>query len=213
MRLEVANIKRFWCLLSVACLSALFTAGAQELNCTVEVNADQIQNSSKEVFETLEQAIAEYVNTNKWTNAQFAANEKIECRMFFTIKSYDGDKMTGELQVQSLRPVYNSSYTTTVLNFRDTNVEFTYIENEPLVYSEMSMESNLTAIINFYCFVIINHCREKIFVVLIQKPDCIVQCRTFGFQFKSFCIIFHGMLKITKFGISITKIHVYRKAF
>lgn len=155
MRLKVANIKRFWCLLSVACLSALFTAGAQELNCTVEVNADQIQNSSKEVFETLEQAIAEYVNTNKWTNAQFAANEKIECRMFFTIKSYDGDKMTGELQVQSLRPVYNSSYTTTVLNFRDTNVEFTYIENEPLVYSEMSMESNLTAIINFYCFMII----------------------------------------------------------
>lgn len=155
MRLEVDNIKRFWCLLSVACLSALFTAGAQELNCTVEVNADQIQNSSKEVFETLEQAIAEYVNTNKWTNAQFAANEKIECRMFFTIKSYDGDKMTGELQVQSLRPVYNSSYTTTVLNFRDTNVEFTYIENEPLVYSEMSMESNLTAIINFYCFMII----------------------------------------------------------
>ena len=65
---------------------ALFTAKSQELNCTVEVNSDQIENSSKEVFETLEQAIAEYINTNKWTNAQFAANEKIECRMFFTIK-------------------------------------------------------------------------------------------------------------------------------
>ena len=155
MRLEVANIKRFWCLLSVACLSALFTAGAQELNCTVEVNADQIQNSSKEVFETLEQAIAEYVNTNKWTNAQFAANEKIECRMFFTIKSYDGDKMTGELQVQSRRPVYNSSYTTTLINFKDTQVEFNYQEYEPLVFSETSIESNLTAVINFYVYMIL----------------------------------------------------------
>ena len=143
------------CCITAICVGMAITANAQELNCTVEVNADQIQNSSKEVFETLEQAIAEYVNTNKWTNAQFAVNEKIECRMYFTIKTYDSDKFTGDLQVQSLRPVYNSSYTTTVLNFRDTNIEFTYIENEPLVYSELTMESNLTAIINFYCFMII----------------------------------------------------------
>ncbi len=147
-------IRKLYCA-AILCIVAAFAANAQELNCTVEVNADQIENSSKEVFETLEQAIAEYVNTNKWTNAQFMANERIECRMYFTIKSYDGDKMTGDLQVQSMRPVYNSSYTTTVLNFKDSNVEFSYVENEPLVYSEMSMESNLTAIINFYCFMII----------------------------------------------------------
>ncbi len=147
-------IRKLYCA-AILCIVAAFAANAQELNCTVEVNADQIENSSKEVFETLKQAIAEYVNTNKWTNAQFMANERIECRMYFTIKSYDGDKMTGDLQVQSMRPVYNSSYTTTVLNFKDSNVEFTYVENEPLVYSEMSMESNLTAIINFYCFMII----------------------------------------------------------
>lgn len=147
-------IRKLYCAV-ILCIVAAFAANAQELNCTVEVNADQIENSSKEVFETLEQAIAEYVNTNKWTNAQFMANERIECRMYFTIKSYDGDKMTGDLQVQSMRPVYNSSYTTTVLNFKDSNVEFSYVENEPLVYSEMSMESNLTAIINFYCFMII----------------------------------------------------------
>ena len=147
-------IRKLYCA-AILCIVAAFAANAQELNCTVEVNADQIENSSKEVFETLEQAIAEYVNTNKWTNAQFMASERIECRMYFTIKSYDGDKMTGDLQVQSMRPVYNSSYTTTVLNFKDSNVEFSYVENEPLVYSEMSMESNLTAIINFYCFMII----------------------------------------------------------
>lgn len=147
-------IRKLYCAV-ILCIVAAFAANAQELNCTVEVNADQIENSSKEVFETLKQAIAEYVNTNKWTNAQFMANERIECRMYFTIKSYDGDKMTGDLQVQSMRPVYNSSYTTTVLNFKDSNVEFSYVENEPLVYSEMSMESNLTAIINFYCFMII----------------------------------------------------------
>lgn len=132
-----------------------FDISAQELNCKVEINSDKVQNVSKEVFKTLESAIADYVNTNKWGNAQFMANEKIECRLFFTIASYDNNIMTGDLQVQSSRPVYNSSYTTTLFNFKDSKVEFTYQENEPLVFSETTMESNLTAILNFYCYLIL----------------------------------------------------------
>lgn len=127
----------------------------QELNCRVEINTDQIQNVNKEVFTTLQEAITEYINTNRWGNAQFSANEKIECTMFFTIKSYSDMAMTGELQVQSLRPVYNSTYTTTLLNFKDTKIDFTYQENEPLVFSETTMESNLTAILNFYAYLIL----------------------------------------------------------
>ena len=127
----------------------------QELNCRVEINTDQIQNVNKEVFTTLQEAITEYINTNRWGNAQFSANEKIECTMYFTIKSYSDMAMTGELQVQSLRPVYNSSYTTTLLNFKDTKIDFTYQGNEPLVFSETTMESNLTAILNFYAYLIL----------------------------------------------------------
>ena len=72
--------------------------------------------------------------------------------MFFTIKEYKDDTFTGDLQVQSTRPVYNSSYTTTLINFKDTKLEFAYRENEPLVYSVNNMESQLTAILNFYAF-------------------------------------------------------------
>lgn len=136
-------------------LMPFMSAHAQELKCDVEINSTQIQNTSKEVFTTLQQAIADYMNTTKWTDAQFSVNEKIECRMYFTIKTYNDNVMSGDLQVQSSRPVYNSSYTTTVLNFKDTKIEFTYLENEPLVYSENTMESNLTAILNFYAFMII----------------------------------------------------------
>lgn len=131
------------------------TAAGQELNCTVELNSDQIQNSSKEVFTTLKTAIADYMNTNKWTDAQFGANEKINCTLYFTIKSYSDNTMSGDLQVQSSRPVYNSSYTSTIINFKDTKIEFTYQENEPLVFSDVTMESNLTAILNFYAYMII----------------------------------------------------------
>lgn len=142
-------------ILLVVALSSIFRVEGQELNCSVEINSDQVQNTNKDVFTTLQQAISDYMNTNKWTDAQFSANEKIECKLFFTIKSYTDDVMSGDLQIQSNRPVYNSSYTTTVFNFKDSKISFNYALNEPLVYSENSMESNLTAILNFYAFMII----------------------------------------------------------
>lgn len=128
---------------------------AQELNCSVEVNTDKIAGTDKNVFTTLQSAITEYMNNTQWGNAQFLANERIECKLFLTVNSYEGTTMKCDLQVQSLRPVYNSSYTTTLINFKDTNVEFDYQENEPLIYSENTMESNLTAILNFYAFLIL----------------------------------------------------------
>jgi hypothetical protein len=128
---------------------------AQELNCSVEVNTDKIAGTDKDVFTTLQSAITEYMNNTQWGNAQFLANERIECKLFLTVNSYEGTTMKCDLQVQSLRPVYNSSYTTTLINFKDTNVEFDYQENEPLIYSENTMESNLTAILNFYAFLIL----------------------------------------------------------
>lgn len=133
---------------------ATLACAAQELNCQVTVNTDQI-SGSKQVFETLQQAVSDYVNTTVFTNAQFSANEKIECRLFLTVKEYNDDIIKGDLQVQSLRPVYNSSYTTTLINFKDTKIEFSYRENEPLVFSVNNMESQLTAILNFYVYLIL----------------------------------------------------------
>lgn len=128
---------------------------AQELNCTVEINTDKINGTDKAFFSTLQTAITEYMNNTQWGNAQFLVNEKIDCKLFFTIASVEGTKMTGDLQVQSSRPVYNASYTTTLINFKDTNIEFEYQENEPLVFNINAMESNLTAILNFYAYMIL----------------------------------------------------------
>ena len=140
-------------ILYIMCLAAsALQASAQELNCTVTINADQVEGTNKSVFEALQAAVSDYMNTTVFTNAQFANNEKIDCRLFFTIKEYDGEIMTGDLQVQSTRPVYNSSYTTTLLNFKDSKIDFAYRESHPLVFSENNMESQLTAILNFYAY-------------------------------------------------------------
>jgi len=132
-----------------------FASMAQELNCRVEVNSDQISGTGKSAFETLQQAVNEYMNTTVFTNAQFAVNEKIDCQLFFTIKEYTDGIMKGDLQIQATRPVYNSAYTTTVFNFKDTKIDFAYQENEPLVFNRTNMESQLTAILNFYAYLIL----------------------------------------------------------
>ena len=154
MKAQRLNWFRGMILLVMLVLCPLFMR-AQELNCAVEVNSDKIAGTDKNVFTTLQSAITEYMNNTQWGNAQFLANERIECKLFLTVNSYEGTTMKCDLQVQSLRPVYNSSYTTTLINFKDTNVEFDYQENEPLIYSENTMESNLTAILNFYAFLIL----------------------------------------------------------
>lgn len=128
---------------------------AQELNCKVEFDFSQVPGTNTAVFSTLQEAISEYINTRKWTNTQISPNEKIDCTLFFVVKSYEDPHITGELQIQSSRPVYNSNYTSTIINFKDTKVEFDYSQGEPLIFSENTMESNLTAIINYYVYLIL----------------------------------------------------------
>lgn len=146
-------MRKILSLLIFALLAA--SAAAQELNCRVEVNSDKITGTNKSVFTTLQEAITSYMNDTKFTAAQYSPIEKIDGTLFFTIKEYDGDKMTGDLQVQATRPAYNASYTTNLINFRDSKVEFTYSEGEPLTFNESNMESQLTAILNFYAYLII----------------------------------------------------------
>lgn len=141
------------CLVSL-CMMALVSQ-AQELNCSVEINVDQIEGTNRSRFETLQEAVTEYMNTTVFTPAQFAPNEKIECRLFFTIKELEGDIAKGDLQIQSSRPVYNSSYTTTLLNFKDTKIDFSYQEGEPLNFNLSNWENQLTGILNFYAYLIL----------------------------------------------------------
>lgn len=128
---------------------------AQELLCTIEVNSSQVEGTNKSVFETLQEAMNEYVNTRKWTNTTFAPNERIVCRIFLTVKEYADDRIKGDLQIQLQRPVFNSTYTTSLFNFKDTKVEFDYREGDQLIFNENNMDSNLTALLNFYAYLLL----------------------------------------------------------
>jgi hypothetical protein len=129
---------------------------AQEFNCKVKINSDKIEGTYKQAFVTLEKDLTEFINTHKWTETKFSNVEKIDCSLNFTINSVPSqDRYAAELTVQARRPVYNAVYTTSTLNFRDTQIEFSYIENEPIEYNENSIESNLVAVVTYYLYMIL----------------------------------------------------------
>ncbi|MGL5785677.1 MAG: DUF4835 family protein [Bacteroidales bacterium] len=125
---------------------------AQELKVKVDVNSDKIQGTNKQPFQTLQNKLTEFMNEQKWSDAKFSNNEKIEATFVLTLTEVDGENYKGELQIQAKRPVFNSSYKTTLLNLRDINVDFTFREFEPLHFNINAIESNLTAIMAFYAY-------------------------------------------------------------
>ena len=129
---------------------------AQELNCLVIVNADQIQNTNSQIYNTLQNEITEYINNTKWTNSSYKPHEKISCAITLNIlEQPSSNEFKGNIQIQASRPVFNSTYQTPILNYKDDNLSFTYNEFQPLIYNENSFESNLVSILTFYAYTFI----------------------------------------------------------
>src|SRR3970282_970327 len=128
---------------------------AQQLNCTVTVNSQKLSNANQQVFKTLEASVSEFVNKTDWTGQTFKQNEKINCSMYITMLSNNSDQFSATIQVQSSRPVYNSSYSSPVLNYNDKDFSFRYTEFENLLFNPTAFESNLVSVISFYSYMIL----------------------------------------------------------
>ena len=121
----------------------------------MDINTTSIEGTNKSIFETLQQSITDYMNETKWTNAVFSPQERIECRLFLTVREYSNDRIKGDLQIQLSRPVFNSSYNTTLLNYKDNKIDFEYREGEPLTFVDNIWTDNLTGILNFYAYLML----------------------------------------------------------
>ena len=128
---------------------------AQELNCEVTVNADKVVNANNQIFKTLEKSLNDFVNTTDWTGQAYKQNEKINCSMFITVSAFDSNQFTATIQVQSARPIFNSSYSSPVLNYNDKDFNFSYVEFQNLTYNPTSFDSNLVSVLAFYSYMII----------------------------------------------------------
>lgn len=137
------------------------TAVAQELNCQVSVipnpNLD-VTTTEQEIFKELERTVFELMNNTAWTKESFEIEEKINCNIVININSIPAqNKFEGSMQIQSTRPVFNSTYNSTVFNFLDEDLQFNFQRNAILNYAPNEFRDNLTSVLAFYAFMIIGY--------------------------------------------------------
>ena len=142
-------------LTTVICLLFATISLGQELRCNITVIAELTGNENNTVFRTLEQQLTEFVNNTKWTEKNYKQNEQIDCSMVITVASYSNDSFSGSIQVQSSRPVFNSTYNTPIYNFNDKDFNFKYLEFQNLVFNPNQYESNLISVLAFHIYMIL----------------------------------------------------------
>lgn len=136
-------------------LASLF-ANAQELNTRVQILAPTVNNANKRNLDVLQNTIRDFMNNNKWTTETYLPQERIECNLVINITAWDGNSnYTAEAQIQSSRPVYGSSYSTTLLNMSDKDFSFNFTEGQALDFSDQNFLSTLSSLLGFYAYTII----------------------------------------------------------
>jgi FMN-dependent NADH-azoreductase len=129
------------------------SVSAQEMNCIVSVTAQQLEGTDKKVFETLQNAIYEFINNRKWTSYNFRVEERIECTMLITVNQrLSADEFSGNINLVLRRPILNSAYNSVLLNYIDKGFQFRYTEFQPLDYNDGTFTSNLTSVLAFYTY-------------------------------------------------------------
>ena len=145
------------CLRSLLMLCGFEQAAAQELDARIVVNRQKVEQTSTTIFESLQTQLTEFMNNRQWTSMQFKRNERIQC--VFTISVNEYDQASGEfkctLNLVVTRPVFNSSYTTTLFSTQDNNFSFKYQEFDKLDFRPDLLDNELTAVMAYYAYLII----------------------------------------------------------
>lgn len=134
----------------------LGTSYAQELRCNISISSQKVQGTNKEVYTNMQRDMYEFMNNRRWTSNVFTYDERIECSIQITIDNQIGsDGFKGSMQVRISRPVYNSSYNTVLLNFKDNDIDFRYREFETLEFNESGQNSELVNLLAYYAYIIL----------------------------------------------------------
>jgi len=142
---------------------AAYIGDAQELKASISIVSSQVGTSvSPSVFRTLQTALNNFVNNRKWTSDNFLPNEKIECSFLLNLEpTSETNVYNASLTIQAARPIFNTSYLSPIINFRDENVNFKYVEFQQLDFNENRVSgsdaqvSNLTAVFAYYAYMIL----------------------------------------------------------
>jgi hypothetical protein len=134
----------------------LFNLKGQEFRCNISVSPDRIQAVNRNLFQTMQSDLYEFMNNRRWTDHAFTMEERIECNIFIRLdEQISADEFKGSIQIQVKRPIFNSTYESTLLNIKDNDFQCKYVEFQPLEFNETSNRDNLTNILAYYAYVIL----------------------------------------------------------
>lgn len=149
----------------VLILCGFLSARSQEFRCTVTINPQKLlttnqqygSENDKKVFDNMKQALEDFVNGRRWTNMDFQQQEQIECSFSLILNQRtSATDFAGQLTVQLKRPVYNSAYTTGLLNYLEhTNLSFSFNESQPLDFDLNNYSSVLSSVVGYYCYIML----------------------------------------------------------
>ena len=150
-------MKAFYSLAILLCL--LGSVRAQELNCQVTINSDQLFAQQKTDFSYVNQLkgiITEFMNNRRWSNDQFTVSERINCSININLlKSLTQGAFEATAQIIVTRPVYGTNYETTTFSYVDRAFNFVYLPTTPVYFRENQFSDDLTSLLAFYANVIL----------------------------------------------------------
>lgn len=148
--------KYFLIVLFFLILSNSYKVFSQDINCSFQLSTQMLEGTDKKIYETMEKAINEFLKNRKWTNYNFKPEERIECSILINItERVSTNEFKATIQVQSSRPVYKTSYKSTLFNHIDKDFQFKYEEFQPLDFDQNSHLLNLTSVLAYYMYIII----------------------------------------------------------
>jgi hypothetical protein len=152
--MALLNFPKYYLLIFLVFITG--SVKSQELNCNIQISAQRIQGSNRQVFETMQRDIYDFMNSTVWTNYVFSYAERIDCNILINLnEQLSADEFRGTIQIQLSRPVYNTTYNSTLLNFMDNNFQFKYVEFSPLEFDPGAHRSNLVSVLAYYVYIIL----------------------------------------------------------
>lgn len=152
--MKSSRFSKYWLLTILVLIPEIVYS--QELICNVQISAQRIQGSNRQVFESMQRDIYEFMNNTVWTNHVYSYAERIDCNILINLTDQlSADEFKGTIQVQLSRPVFNTTYKSTLLNFIDNSFQFRYVEFQPLEFDPTTHRSNLISVLAYYTYIIL----------------------------------------------------------
>ena len=130
---------------------------AQELDCRVNLNTQNLTGNDYNFLTELQQRVDEYLNERRWTDHEYLEYERIACQIDINVEeAISLTSFRASVVVATRRPIYGTLQSTSVVQFRDDDWQFNYSQGTPLSQDQERYDP-ITSLLSFYAYLILGY--------------------------------------------------------